>query len=74
MEERMPKTIVFATKGHIINNGHYDIMLLSDPIQDDDGRWLAKGRRWVRSRKAWEEKPATYGWVVAYGAQQGSQP
>lgn len=59
--------------GFIINNGHYDILLLTDAEQDEDGRWRAKGRRWIKTRKVWEDAPTSYGWTVGYTPQQGSQ-
>lgn len=58
----MPYPSQLLMAGDIINNGFYDIMLLDRPRMNDNGRWSAKGRRWVPSAKKWQDKVATYGW------------
>lgn len=57
------------TTGTIINNGVYHIELIEAPRWNDThNRWVARGYRWVPSRKGWEAKPKLYGWDEAHNS------
>lgn len=52
--------------GDVINNGSYDILLVEDPHYNEAmGRWACKGRRWLTSRRVWQDRVETYGWTLA---------
>ncbi len=57
----MTDTTAAIRQGDIVNNGSYDIFLLTAPVVNEDGRWSARGQRWVPSKKAWDRHAKTYG-------------
>lgn len=59
----MEQTMGEITAGTVINNGFYLIELIEDPRWDEThNRWMARGYRWLPSRKQWWAKPKLYGW------------
>jgi len=53
-----------AKVGDIVTNGIYEIRLSEEPRISEDGRWSAKGNRWLPSSATWQAEKKTFGGVV----------